>query len=87
MDGGRASTQTAWIHCDVTVAITAPEDMRIRRIVSRDGIAREQAKKRIDAQRPQEEISALCDYTLCNNGTQAEFEAKCLAFWGKLCIM
>ena len=73
--------------CDITVAITAPEELRIARIVNRDGITPEKAKERISAQRPQEEISALCDYTLCNNGTQAEFEAKCLAFWKRLCIM
>jgi len=73
--------------CDVTVAITAPEELRIKRIVNRDGITPEKAKERLSAQRPQEEISALCDYTLCNNGTQAEFEAKCLAFWKRLCIM
>lgn len=73
--------------CDVTVAITAPEDMRIRRIVSRDGITPERAKERLSAQRPQEEISALCDYTLCNDSTLKEFEAKCLAFWKRLCIM
>ena len=71
--------------CNVTVAITAPEELRIARIVNRDDITPEKAKERLSAQRPQEEISALCDYTLCNNGTQAEFEAKCLAFWGKLC--
>ena len=70
--------------CNVTVAITAPEELRIARIVNRDGITPEKAKERLSAQRPQEEISALCDYTLCNNGTQAEFESKCLAFWKRL---
>ena len=70
--------------CDVTVAITAPEEQRLSRIMSRDGISIEKAKQRLNAQYSQEEISALCDYTLCNNGTQAEFEAKCLAFWGRL---
>ena len=73
--------------CDVSVAITAPEEQRLSRIMSRDGISIEKAKQRLNAQYSQEEISALCDYTLCNNGTQAEFEAKCLAFWKRLCIM
>lgn len=73
--------------CDVTVAITAPEELRIARIVNRDGITPEKAKERLSAQRPQEEMSALCDYTLCNDSTQEEFEAKCLAFWKRLCIM
>jgi dephospho-CoA kinase len=73
--------------CDVTVAITAPEQVRVQRLTRRDGITPEQAKQRIDAQRPQEEFSALCDYTLHNDGTQPEFEAKCLAFFKRLCIM
>ncbi len=73
--------------CDVTVAITAPKEIRIRRIVDRDHITAEKAKQRLSAQRPQEEFEALCDYTLCNNGTQEEFEGKCLAFWKRLCIM
>ena len=73
--------------CDVTVAITAPEEMRVQRIVDRDQITAEKAKQRLAAQRPQEELEALCDHTLRNDGTQQEFETKCLAFWKRLCIM
>ena len=73
--------------CDVTVAVTAPEKVRIARLMARDGITAEQAAQRIAAQRPQEEFSALCDYTLCNDGTESEFRDKCLAFWERLCIM
>ena len=73
--------------CDVTVAVTAPEQVRIHRLMDRDGITQTQAAQRIAAQRPQEEFSALCDYTLHNDGTQPEFEAKCLAFFKRLCIM
>ena len=73
--------------CDVTVAITAPEEMRIKRIMERDQISSQKARQRLSAQYPQEEIAARCHYTLVNDGTQEEFEAKCLAFWGKLCIM
>jgi L-threonylcarbamoyladenylate synthase len=80
-DGGLAEI------CDTTVAITAPEEMRVQRIVDRDQITAEKAKQRLAAQRPQEELEALCDHTLCNNGTQQEFETKCLAFWKRLCII
>ena len=73
--------------CDVTVAITAPEEMRVQRIVDRDQITAEKAKQRLAAQRPQEELEALCDHTLRNDGTQQEFETKCLAFWKRLCII
>jgi len=73
--------------CDVTVAVTAPKEARVMRLMARDGISEEYAKMRISAQRPQSEFSALCDHTLENNGTQAQFREKCLAFFTTLGIM
>ena len=66
--------------CDVTVAVTAPEEMRIRRLMARDGITAEYACSRITAQRSSEEFSSLCDVTLENNGDLGAFRGKCLAF-------
>lgn len=73
--------------CDVTVAVTAPESDRVARLTARDGISEEYAKMRIAAQRPQEEFSALCDYTLVNDRSQKDFYHKCLAFFHGLGIM
>lgn len=73
--------------CDATVAVTAPEEERVRRLTQRDGITEEKALLRIRAQRPQEEFVGLCDYHLSNEGTREEFYQKCLAFFGKLGIM
>ncbi len=73
--------------CDCTVAVTAPEELRIARLMARDGISEDYARSRITAQRPQEEFSALCDYTLENGSTQAAFSAKCLAFFRGLAII
>ena len=66
--------------CHTTVAITAPEEARISRLMAREGISEEYARKRISAQRSQEEFSALCNYTLENNGDLYAFRVKCLAF-------
>ncbi len=66
--------------CDLTVAVTAPEIDRIRRLTARDGISEEYAISRIHAQRTPEEFSALCDVTLENNDTEDVFQKKCLAF-------
>ena len=66
--------------CDVTVAVTAPVEVRIARLIQRDNITEEYAKSRIDAQKPQEEYSRLCDYTLHNDSTWEAFQEKCLAF-------
>lgn len=67
--------------CDVTVAVTAPEDSRVARLVARDGITEEYARARIAAQRSQEEFAALCDHCLRNDGTPEAFRQKCLAFF------
>ena len=73
--------------CDHTVAITAPEECRVQRLIAREGISEEYARARIQAQRPQEEFVALCDHHLQNNGTEEEFKSKCLAFFQGLGIM
>ncbi len=73
--------------CDFTVAICAPEDVRISRLMAREGISAEYAQKRIDAQRSQKDFRRMCDYVLENDGTKEEFYAKCLAFFRQTCIM
>ena len=73
--------------CDVTVAVTAPEEDRIRRLMIRDGIDRDYAKRRIAAQKSAEWFRERCDFCLENNGTQADFQETCLAFLRKLGIM
>ena len=66
--------------CQLTVAVTAPEEARIRRLITRDGISEEYAISRIRAQRSTEEFASLCDVTLENNDTEDAFQKKCLAF-------
>ena len=73
--------------CDVTVAITAPEEVRIARLMARDGISQEYAAARIAAQKPQAWFSSRCDYTLVNDSTQADFHNKCLAFFRETVII
>ena len=80
-DGGLAED------CDLTVAVTAPLESRLRRLTARDNISLEQARLRIDAQKPEAYFREKCDYILENNGTQGEFHEKCLAFFRKLTII
>ena len=80
-DGGLADM------CDVTVAITAPEEDRIERLLARDGISYEHAALRIRAQKPEEYFREKCDHVLENAGTQEEFHEKCLAFFKEFIIM
>ena len=73
--------------CDVTVAVHAPEEDRIRRLMARDSIDRDYAKRRIDAQKSPDWFRKQCDYCLENAGTQADFQKTCLVFLQKLGII
>ena len=73
--------------CDVTVAITAPTEDRVSRLMARDGISEDYARSRIAAQPSNEEFTARCDYTLENSGQQRVFLSNCLAFLRKIGIM
>ena len=53
--------------CDVTVCVVADESVRIDRIVQRDGISVEDAKKRIRGQISCEELICRSDFVLENN--------------------
>ena len=66
--------------CDTTVAVCAPEEQRVERLMQRDGITREYAQSRIRAQRPESWFREMCDHTLYNDGTQAQFREKCAEF-------
>ena len=69
------------------VVVTAPEEDRIRRLMARDGIDRDYAKRRIDAQKSPDWFRKQCDYCLENAGTQADFQKTCLVFLQKLGII
>ena len=66
--------------CKLTIAVTAPEEVRVKRLMARDNITEEYARSRIAAQPSEEEFSAKCDYTLRNDSTKEAFREKCLAF-------
>lgn len=63
--------------CDATVAIVAPPETRIRRIMAREGISEEYARMRVAAQREDSFFTSQCGYTLENNcQTREEFAQK-----------
>ena len=73
--------------CDTTVAVVAPTENRVDRLMARDHIDRNYASNRIDAQPDNDYFSTLCRYTLVNDGTVEDFQKKCLAFLQQLGIM
>ena len=73
--------------CDVTVAVTAPTELRIQRLMQRDGISEDYARQRIEAQHDEEWFRQRCDYVLENDGSIDAFATKCLAFLHTMGIM
>ena len=73
--------------CDVTVAVTAPVEQRIQRLMQRDGISESYARSRIEAQHEETWFREKCDHTLVNDGNIDAFATKCIAFLHTLGIM
>ena len=62
--------------CTVTVAVTAPEEDRIARLMAREGISGDYARLRICAQKSNDVFAAQCGVTLYNDfASAADFRA------------
>lgn len=53
---------------DKVVVVTAPEEIRIARVMQRDGISREKAQQWMDRQWTQEQVRQRADYEIVNDG-------------------
>ena len=73
--------------CDVTVAVTAPVEIRVQRLMKRDSITEDYARSRIAAQHKEEWFRERCTCILENNDTEKQFREKCLAFLMNQSIM
>ena len=63
--------------CDATLAVTAPAEVRVGRIMAREGIPEEYARARVAAQQSDAFYRDACGYTLVNDcATAEEFGAK-----------
>ena len=63
--------------CHCTVAVTAPDELRVRRIMVREGISAEYARLRVNAQKKEEWFRENCDYVLVNDCVDAaSFQEK-----------
>lgn len=66
--------------CHATVAVVAPPEVRVARIMAREGISQDYAWSRVRAQKPDSYFTGGCGYTLNNDcATGAEFAARARA--------
>ena len=68
--------------CTATVAVLAPPEVRVRRIMAREGISEEYAWSRVRAQKSDDYFQTSCDYTLFHDCAGAEeFAARSRALF------
>ena len=66
--------------CHATVAVVAPPEVRVARIMAREGISQDYAWSRVRAQKPDSYFTGGCGYTLNNDcASGAEFAARARA--------
>ena len=69
---------------DRVVCVTAPLEVRIKRIIKRDSISEEKAKEWIDCQMSQEQIVSLSDFVIENNDDNTvDEQVDRLLYWLK----
>lgn len=63
--------------CDTVVSVVAPPGIRAERLIIRDGITRDEAMMRINAQKPDGFYRDNCDFILENNNGDTQFRQNC----------
>ena len=69
---------------DIVVVVSAPEEVRIERMVSLRGMSRDEAEKRIRSQVPEADRRALADLIIESGGTLDETMAQADDVWQQL---
>lgn len=60
----------AYLELHKTILITAPEDIRIKRVIERDGVTESEVRARMASQMPDEEKKRLADFIIDNSSNQ-----------------
>jgi dephospho-CoA kinase len=61
---------------DKVICVTAPEELRLKRVMDRDGRGLEEARALMASQIPQEEKAARSDFVIENAGSEAELSLR-----------
>lgn len=65
---------------DVSILVTAPERLKVKRLTD-SGMTRDEAKKRLKMQEPDTKVWRRADFVLENKGSLAELKRKSRALW------
>lgn len=75
LDGAVIVGTAAQAECDRLCVVTALFETSVSRIMARDGISAEMAARRLNAQTPEETLTAQADYVLRNDTDLARLQA------------
>ena len=72
--------------CDCLVAVTAPAELRVKRIMAREGISEDYARTRVNSQHSDRWFQSRCDHTLENTeaDTAESFSRRARTFFEEL---
>lgn len=70
--------------CDEIVAVTAPAEVRVRRIMAREGISEDYARARVAAQRDEAWYRARCGRALVNDSDVDTFRQRARELFSEL---
>ena len=70
--------------CDATVCVTASEATRVRRIMRRDGIGEDAARRRLASQKSDDELRSRCTAVIVNDGDDAALDESIAALISSL---
>ena len=69
---------------DGVIVVSATPDLQLSRMMARDGLSREEAQRRLDAQRPVALKAADADWVIDNTGTIEETRGQVRRLWDDL---
>lgn len=84
IDGATLLESPMAAECDALVAVVAPEEVRLRRIMAREGISEDYARKRLSAQHSEAWLRERCGYVLENSGSVEELQEKSRVLFNQL---
>lgn len=70
--------------CHTVWTVSASEELRIKRVMERNGMSRDEAVARINSQIPDEEYIGIADRVICNNLDYSSLKSEVLGQYEKL---
>jgi len=76
----------AWKMFHKNILVTAPREVRIMRVMKRDGLSRQEILARMENQSPEEDLIPYADYVISNDGVKPLLP-QVLTVWENLLIL